>query len=38
MPDESGGTPIFAYSFAPSSMIFGTVAIVSTLLIRLGEA
>jgi hypothetical protein len=38
VPDESGGAPIFAYVLAPSSMIFGTVVIVSTLLIRLGEA
>jgi hypothetical protein len=38
VPDESGGTPIAAYSFAPSSMIFGTVAIVSTLLISVGAA
>ena len=38
MPDESGGTPVFAYSLPPRAMIGGTVAIVSTLLIRLGDA
>ena len=36
MPRESG-TPSFAYSAAPSSMIGGIVAIVSTLLTTVGE-
>ena len=39
VPEECwSGAPSFAYSAPPSSMIFGTVAIVSTLLIRLGDA
>ncbi len=32
------GTPSFAYSAAPISMIGGTVAIVSTLLTTVGDA
>jgi hypothetical protein len=36
VPDESGGTPILAYSAAPISTITGTVATVSTLLISVG--
>ena len=38
VPVESGGAPIFAYSAGPTSRIFGTVVIVSTLLISVGEA
>jgi hypothetical protein len=38
VPVESGGAPIFAYSAPPSSRILGMVAIVSTLLIRVGDA
>ena len=38
VPVESGGTPIFAYSAGPTSSTFGTVVIVSTLLISVGDA
>jgi hypothetical protein len=38
VPVESGGAPILAYSAPPSSRIFGIVAIVSTLLISVGDA
>ena len=38
VPVESGGEPICAYSCGPSSSTFGTFAIVSTLLISVGDA
>jgi hypothetical protein len=38
VPVESGGAPSFAYSAAPIATIGATVAIVSTLLISVGEA
>ena len=38
VPVESGGAPICAYSAGPISRIFGTVVIVSTLLISVGDA